>query len=123
MRSRSWRLVGAIAIASLAGACAGGSATPSIAPAATSPSASAEARDWVRDIDVGGRTFRQYLGVEGIVALFGKHGRDTLAPDLLHSRKDAQFVVDQDIVIGRIETPHIVELLLLVDVNEDAVVE
>ena len=56
MRSRSWRLVGAIAIASLAGACAGGSATPSSVPAAASPSASAEARDWVRDIDVGGRT-------------------------------------------------------------------
>lgn len=56
MRSHSWRLVGAITIASLAGACAGGSATPTSAPAAASPSASAEARDWIRDIDVGGRT-------------------------------------------------------------------
>ncbi len=57
MGPRMWRLVGAIAIASLAGACAGGSAAPSSAPSsAASPGASAEARDWVRDIDVGGRT-------------------------------------------------------------------
>jgi pimeloyl-ACP methyl ester carboxylesterase len=57
MGPRSWRLVGAIAIASLAGACAGGQSAPSSAPsAAVAPSASTEARDWVRDIDVGGRT-------------------------------------------------------------------
>lgn len=57
MGPRTWRLVGAIAIASLAGACASGSAAPSSAPSsAASPGASAEARDWVRDIDVGGRT-------------------------------------------------------------------
>ncbi|MFL5686214.1 MAG: alpha/beta fold hydrolase [Chloroflexota bacterium] len=56
MRPRSWRLIGAIAIASVAGACAGGSAAPSSAPSTPSPAASAEARDWIRDIDVGGRT-------------------------------------------------------------------
>jgi pimeloyl-ACP methyl ester carboxylesterase len=57
MGPRSWRLVGAIAIATIAGACAGGQAAPSSAPSvAASPSASAEARDWIRDIDVGGRT-------------------------------------------------------------------
>ncbi len=57
MGPRTSRLVGAIAIASIAGACAGGSATPSSAPsAAAAASASAEARDWIRDIDVGGRT-------------------------------------------------------------------
>ena len=57
MGPRSWRLVGAVVVASLAGACAGGSPAPASAPAAApSPTASAEARDWVRDIDVGGRT-------------------------------------------------------------------
>ena len=56
MGHRITRLVGAIVIASLAGACAG-SATPSAAPAASpSAAASVEARDWVHDIDVGGRT-------------------------------------------------------------------
>src|ERR1044072_4466480 len=57
MGPRSGRLVGAIAIASLLGACAGGPASPpSAPPAAAAPSATAEARDWIRDIDVGGRT-------------------------------------------------------------------
>ena len=57
------------------------------------------------------------------MTLFGKHGRDALAPDFLDCRKDAQFVVDQDIVIGWVETPDIFKLLLLVDVDEDTVVE
>ena len=57
MRSRSWRLAGAIVVASLAGACAGGAPNaPSGPSAATSTSASPEARDWVHDIDIGGRT-------------------------------------------------------------------
>jgi len=57
MTSRSGRLVGAIIVASLAGACAGGSGAPSSAPsAAPSAAASAATRDWVHDIDVGGRT-------------------------------------------------------------------
>ena len=57
MGLRSWRLVGALAIASVVGACAGGPSEPSSpASSAASPGASAEARDWVRDIDVGGRT-------------------------------------------------------------------
>jgi pimeloyl-ACP methyl ester carboxylesterase len=58
MGLRIGRVVSAIAIAGLAGACAGsGLPTPSSGPAATAATApSAEARDWVRDIDVGGRT-------------------------------------------------------------------
>jgi pimeloyl-ACP methyl ester carboxylesterase len=57
MYSRSWRLVGAIVVASLAGACAGAAPTRSSGPSPTaSPPASAEARDWVHDVDIGGRT-------------------------------------------------------------------
>jgi pimeloyl-ACP methyl ester carboxylesterase len=59
MDQRISRIVGAAIIASLAGACAGATSTPSAAPgqvASPSAGASAEARDWVHDIDVGGRT-------------------------------------------------------------------
>ena len=57
MGPRSWRLVGAIVVVSVAGACAGGSPSRSTGPSAVaSPAASTEARDWVHDIDVGGRT-------------------------------------------------------------------
>ncbi|HET8785351.1 MAG TPA: alpha/beta hydrolase [Candidatus Limnocylindrales bacterium] len=57
MRSRSWRLAGAIVIASLAGACAGGAPSgPSGPSAAPSTAATPEARDWIHDIDIGGRT-------------------------------------------------------------------
>jgi pimeloyl-ACP methyl ester carboxylesterase len=56
MDQRIRRLVGAVVIATAAAGC-GGSATPSIAPVPSDSAApSAEARDWVRDIDVGGRT-------------------------------------------------------------------
>jgi Acetokinase family len=73
--------------------------------------------------DIRGRILGQSLGIERIVPLFGKHGRHAFAPDFLHRGQDAQFVVDQDVMIGRVDTPHIVEFLLLVDVDEDAVVE
>ena len=57
MRTRSWRLVGAIVVASVAGACASGAPTASNGPsAAAGPSVSAEARDRVHDVDIGGRT-------------------------------------------------------------------
>ena len=46
-------------------------------------------------LDIRGRIFGQYFRIEGIVALFGKHGRDAFAPDFLHGGQDAQFVVDQ----------------------------
>ena len=57
MGLRIGRFVGAIAIISTVGACAGSSTTPSSAPSASAgAAASADARDWVHDIDVGGRT-------------------------------------------------------------------
>jgi pimeloyl-ACP methyl ester carboxylesterase len=56
MDQRIGRLVGAIVVVTVVAACGGGSAS-SIAPAPSSSAApSAEARDWVHDIDVGGRT-------------------------------------------------------------------
>ena len=57
MGPRIGRVVSAIVIAGLAGACAGSLPTASSGPAATAAAAAtAEARDWVHDIDVGGRT-------------------------------------------------------------------
>jgi pimeloyl-ACP methyl ester carboxylesterase len=57
MGLRIGRLVGAIAIVSIVGACGGSSPTSSTAPgASSSAAASAEERDWVHAIDVGGRT-------------------------------------------------------------------
>jgi pimeloyl-ACP methyl ester carboxylesterase len=55
MGPRIGRLAGAIVFVIVSGACSGASAPSSLAPsAAASPSAAA--RDWVADIDVGGRT-------------------------------------------------------------------
>ena len=51
------RLVGVIASVIVVGACAASLPTTSQGPSAvTSPAPTADARDWVRDIDVGGRT-------------------------------------------------------------------
>ena len=57
MDQRFRRLAGAIVVITVAAACGGGSPAPSEAPVPSSGAApSAEARDWVHDIDVGGRT-------------------------------------------------------------------
>jgi pimeloyl-ACP methyl ester carboxylesterase len=56
MDQRMRRTIGAILIVTAAAAC-GGSSAPSTPPApSTSAAPIAEARDWVRDIDIGGRT-------------------------------------------------------------------
>jgi hypothetical protein len=44
-------------------------------------------------LDIRGRTFGQYVGVECVVTLFGKHGRDTLAPDFFYVVMDSELVV------------------------------
>jgi pimeloyl-ACP methyl ester carboxylesterase len=56
MVNRIGRLVGAIVIASLAGGCAGASSLSSTAAPTVGAAPSAEARDWVHDVDVGGGT-------------------------------------------------------------------
>ena len=56
MDQRIRRLVGAIVVVAVAAACGGGSAASNAPAPSSSAAPSAEARDWVHDIDVGGRT-------------------------------------------------------------------
>lgn len=56
MDKRIRRLVGAIVVVTVAAACGGGAGGSTAPAASSSPAPSAEARDWVHDIDVGGRT-------------------------------------------------------------------
>ena len=74
-------------------------------------------------VDVGRRMRGDLLRVERVVALPGKHRRHPAAPDLLHRIQDAQLVVDQHVVLGRIEPRDVVQLVLLVDVDQHAVLE
>jgi pimeloyl-ACP methyl ester carboxylesterase len=56
MDKRIRRLVGAIVVVTVAAACGGGASGSTAPVASSSPAPSGEARDWVHDIDVGGRT-------------------------------------------------------------------
>ena len=56
MDQRIRRLVGAILVVTVAAACGGGASGSTAPVVSSSPAPSAEARDWVHDIDVGGRT-------------------------------------------------------------------
>jgi hypothetical protein len=47
----------------------------------------------------------------GVVPLPREHGREALAPRLLHCGEDAKLVVDQHIVLGRVAPSHVVERL------------
>jgi len=81
---------------------------------------------WLADfakLDIRGRIFGQSFGIERIVALLGKYGRHAFAPDFLHRGQDAQFVVDQDVVIGRITLLDIIQLLFLVNVNQHIAID
>ena len=55
MGSRIGRLAGVVVIAIVSGACSG-AAAPSAAPPSAAAAPSPEARDWVADVDIGGRT-------------------------------------------------------------------
>ena len=50
-------------------------------------------------------------------------GGDPVPPDRPNRRKDAQFVVNEDIPLRRIEPFDVVQLLLLVNVDQDIAVE
>ena len=50
------RRLGVIVVVAVAAACSGGASGSTAPSTASSPAPSAEARDWVHDIDVGGRT-------------------------------------------------------------------
>lgn len=56
MDKRIRRLVGAIVVVTVAAACGGGAGGSTAPAASSSPAPGPEARDWVHDIDVGGRT-------------------------------------------------------------------
>src|SRR5262249_44215560 len=55
----------------------------------------------VVDGEVGGRIFRDLRKIERIVPLPDEDSGETVAPALLHCRKDAQLVVDHDIAVRR----------------------
>src|SRR5262245_19689515 len=70
------------------------------------------------ELDIRRRMPRQLAAIVRVVTLLGKHRRDAFTPDFLDRGQDAQFVIDQDIVIGGVETPYVFQLLLLVDIDE-----
>ena len=63
------------------------------------------------------------LGVERVVTLLDEHGRHPLAPLLLDGVEDAELVVDEDVVVGRVPALDVAEHALLVDVDQDAAAE
>src|ERR1041384_7898785 len=58
------------------------------------------------------------VGIVSKAALARKHGRDALSPKALGSLQDAQLVVHEDIVFGRVAPLDIVQGFLLVDVDQ-----
>jgi hypothetical protein len=57
------------------------------------------------------------------MALLGKHRGNPRAPDPLHRGENAQFVVDQHIVISRIEALYVLELAFLVNIDEYTIID
>ena len=60
---------------------------------------------------------RRCFRVVRVVALPRKYRGDARRPDLLHRGQDAQLVVDQHVVVGRVALLDVVQLLFLVDVD------
>ena len=67
----------------------------------------------------GGYVARR-LRVVGVMPLARENGRQARSPDLLHRGQDAQLVVHQDVVSGRVTLLDVVQLLLLMDVDQHA---
>src|SRR5262249_42227830 len=76
-----------------------------------------------RQIDVRRRILGKGLCIVRVVALFRKYGGNAFTPDLLYLGQDAQFVIDEHVMIGRVETFDIFEFLLLVNVNEHTIID
>src|SRR5450432_267573 len=53
------------------------------------------------------------------MSLAGKDRGNFLAPDFLHGSKNAQLVIDEYIVVSGIPLFHVLQLLLLVNVDQD----
>jgi hypothetical protein len=68
--------------------------------------------------DVCLRVSRKNFRIERVVALFGKNRGDFAAPDFLYFRQNADFVVDQDVMIGREAAFHVVQFFFLVNIDE-----
>jgi len=63
------------------------------------------------------------LSVVCVLALTRQYRSHPIAPDLLDRRQDPRLVVDQDIMVRRIALFHILELLLLMDVDQHMAVD
>src|SRR5262249_56522776 len=48
---------------------------------------------------------------------------ESIVPDLLHCRQNAQFVIDHDVMTGGIALPHIVQHLLLVNIDQHSALD
>jgi hypothetical protein len=75
------------------------------------------------DSDVGLGILGYLPGIMGIVALTGKDGGYTVAPMLFEGGQQADFVVDHDVVPGRIFGFHVVEFKLFVHIDKDVAFE
>src|SRR6516162_4339146 len=51
--------------------------------------------------NVGWRECSEGLRIVSVVSLLGEHGGDLGSPDLFHRVEDAQFIVNQDVLVGR----------------------
>ena len=117
----SWSLCVAFMTVSLQQKSSVEAVVPPAWPAATSAGRSKRSRSPMRvDRDVRGRVSGQRLGVVRVVSLAREDGGHAGAPDLLDRGQDAQLVVDQHVVTGRVALLDVVQLLLLVDVDEHA---
>src|SRR5215471_1866278 len=74
------------------------------------------------DGNVGGRIFSQGFGIVGIVALAGEDRGYLCSPDLFDGAEDAQLVIDEHIVRGGEASFHVVQLLLLMDINQNVAI-
>src|SRR5919198_1370646 len=71
------------------------------------------------DGDVRRRVLSRLRGMR-VMTLPRKDGGETFAPDSFHGGEDSNLVVHQDVALRRIAALDILELLLLVDVDQDA---
>ena len=70
------------------------------------------------DTDIGGRIAGEERRIGSIVALPDKNGGHTRAPEFFDGCKDAQFVVNQNVMFGGIALLDVIEFQFLVHVNE-----
>src|SRR5205814_2012995 len=72
-------------------------------------------------LEVGGGILGQSIRIGCIMALPDEYGGHPLAPEFLHRGEDAQLVVDENVVVGRVEPLYVLKLAFLVNVDEHAI--